>query len=235
MKKMMILLSLIFVFGLLSFNVSNVELPGPDEAIQMLKDGNKRYVNGESKFPHLDQARRDLTSSKGQHPFATIIGCSDSRVPVEQIFDVGIGDIFTIRVAGNVIDVDEAGSVEYGIGHLHTPVFVVLGHTSCGAVTAVAKDAELHGNIPALVDNIKPAVERAKHSHGEGFSEEMLNEAIENNVFQSIHDLFKISHEAVDLVKKGKLKVVGAIYDLHTGEVKWLGEHPDQEQLLSSE
>ena len=205
-----------------------------EEALKTLKEGNLRYVNNNRIYGNQDQPRRDLTSTKGQHPFATVIGCSDSRVPIEHIFDVGIGDVFVIRVAGNVVDIDEAGSIEYGVEHLHTPLFVVLGHSECGAVTAVVKNAEVHGNIPKLVDNIQPAVEKARHSHGETYSDELLVQAIHNNVFQSIEDLFAISPITAQLVKDGKLKVVGAVYHLDNGEVEWLGEHPQQQAFLAS-
>jgi methyl-accepting chemotaxis protein/carbonic anhydrase len=205
----------------------------PDQALQKLKDGNARYVSGKRQFPNLNQSRRNFTSTKGQHPFATIIGCSDSRVPIEHVFDAGIGDIFPIRVAGNVSDTDEIGSIEYGVEHLKTPVFVVLGHSQCGAVTAVVKGVEVHGSIPALIDNIIPAVEHAKHDHGNEFSEDLLNAAIEENVWQSIEDLLKRSPGTLELVKSGKLKIVGAVYNLATGRVNWMGEHPQQSQLLS--
>jgi methyl-accepting chemotaxis protein len=205
----------------------------PQEALQKLKDGNARYVLGNSIHPNLNQARRDQTSTKGQYPFATIIGCSDSRVPVELVFDAGLGDIFPIRVAGNVSDVDEVGSIEYGVEHLHTPIFVVLGHTGCGAVTAVARGDEVHGSIPALVDNIIPAVEKAKHEHGDTFSQELLASAIQHNVWQSIDDLLKRSPGTVKLVEEGKLIIVGAVYDLATGRVNWMGAHPDQAALIS--
>lgn len=206
----------------------------PQEALTQLKQGNERYVNGVSSHPHLNQHQRNLTWENGQHPFATIIACSDSRVPVELVFDVGIGDIFSIRVAGNVCDVDEVGSIEYGVAHLHTPVLVILGHSSCGAVTAVTRGDKVHGSIPALVDNIAPAVKHAKHKHGSEFSEELLNAAIENNVWQSIEDLLTHSPDARELVEKGELIVEGAIYDLHTGEVIWLGHHPQEASLLKS-
>lgn len=204
-----------------------------EEALTQLKKGNERFVNNERKFEHLSKDRLIETSEKGQHPFATLITCSDSRVPVEHIFDAGIGDVFVIRVAGNVVDTDEAGSIEYGVEHLHTPIFVVLGHTNCGAVTAVVKDAEVHGNIPKLVDNIIPAVDKAEEAHGHDFSEQLLSTAIVNNVWQSVEDLLSTSHISKELVSSGKLIIVGAIYHMDTGEVEWLGEHPQQKELLT--
>jgi len=204
----------------------------PDKALTMLKDGNARFAAGKSSQPNTDSKRLIDTAKNGQHPFATVIACSDSRVPVEILFDRGVGDIFTIRVAGNVVDVDEAGSIEYGVGHLGTPVLVVLGHTGCGAVTAVATDAEVHGNIPALVDNIGPAVEKAKSEHPDLKGKDLVPAAVKTNVWQAIEDLFKKSEEARHLVKDKKLKVVGAVYHLSDGKVEWLGEHPGQKDLI---
>lgn len=238
MKRFFPIHSAVFVF--LTFYIVNISAAhaateaskiSPDEAVQQLKAGNLRYKSGRSKYINLDSKRRNETV-KGQHPFASIIGCSDSRVPIEPIFDAGIGDIFVIRVAGNVIDTDEAGSIEYGVDHLGTPVLVVLGHSKCGAVTAVTRGEEIHGNIPLLVDNITPAVKKAKKIHGSTISDKLIEEAIVLNVWQSIEDLFKRSHITANRVKDKKLKVIGAVYHLDTGEVKWLGEHPTQSKLL---
>lgn len=134
----------------------------PEEAMKKLADGNSRYAAGACLHSDINQARRTETAQKGQHPIATILSCSDSRVPPEYIFDQGIGDLFVIRVAGNVADTDEIGSAEYGVDHLGTPVLMVLGHSKCGAVTAVATGTEVHGSIPALVENIKPALLKQK-------------------------------------------------------------------------
>ena len=108
-----------------------------DEAMRVLKEGNARYVEGKLQHPHQDRARRALTAAQGQHPLATVLTCSDSRAPAEIIFDQGIGDIFVVRVAGNVAATDEIGSIEYAVDHLAVPLVVVLGHSQCGAVTAV--------------------------------------------------------------------------------------------------
>jgi len=224
-----------FAIALFILLAGFTKLTSPDDVIKKLKHGNERFVQNDRTYPNQDKERIDLTSEKGQYPYATVIACSDSRVPVEHLFDAGIGDIFVIRVAGNVIDIDEAGSIEYGVDHLHTPVLVVLGHSGCGAVTAVCRGDEVHGNIPKLVDNIVPAVNKAKHEHGEEFNPELLSAAVKNNVWQSIEDLISISPVSVKLIKNGKLKVVGAIYHLDSGKVEWLGEHPHQKDLLALE
>lgn len=212
-------------------NTSKVEKPSPDEAIQILKDGNTRFVSGKSIHPHADVARLIQAGKENQrdHAYATVITCSDSRVPVDLLFDAGIMDIFTLRVAGNVIDTNEAGSVEYGLAHVDTPVFVVLGHTQCGAVTAVTQEVQGHGhplevNIFPLVDGIIPAVQRAIKTHPEVKGADIIPYAIIENVWQGIEDLFMKSPVSRELVKSGKAKVVGAIYDVGTGKIEWLPE-----------
>ncbi len=204
-----------------------------NKAMQLLKSGNSRYVDGSRTYQHQDKLRlREVTTA--QHPYATVVSCSDSRVPVEHIFDAGLGDIFTVRVAGNVCDVDEIGSIEYGIGHLFTPMLVIMGHSACGAVTAVATDAEVSGSIPALVDNIVPAVAMARKEHPYLTAKDLVPEAIKANVMTSMADLFAHSPEACAMVQSGFLNVVGAVYDLETGKVEWLGPHPNQTDMVST-
>jgi carbonic anhydrase len=208
-----------------------VKKPSPDEAIAMLKEGNKRFVDGKAINPNSDAARLALAGSKnqGDYAYATVITCSDSRVPVETLFDAGVMDIFVIRVAGNVCDTDEIGSIEYGLAHVNTPVLVVLGHTQCGAVTAVTHALQgtghaLERNIPPLVDNIQPAVKRAMAANPSLQGDAVIPTAIVENVWQGIEDLFMASPATRDVVKSGKAKVVGAIYDVGTGNIEWLPE-----------
>ncbi|MCP4219424.1 MAG: carbonic anhydrase [bacterium] len=203
--------------------------PSPREVIKMLKEGNTRFYKGKSLHPHMDIERLKQAGSEnqGDHAYATVITCSDSRVPVELLFDAGVMDIFVIRVAGNVCDGDECGSIEYGLAHVHTPVLVVLGHTQCGAVTAVThavngKGHALERNIPALVDNIEPAVINAQKNNPAIKGDDIIPYAIEENVCQGIYDLFMQSPATRNLVKEGKVIVAGAIYDVGTGRIKWL-------------
>jgi carbonic anhydrase len=209
-------------------------VPGvpPEVALSRLKEGNLRFRSDAMQHPNLGPERRRETAEKGQAPFATILSCSDSRVPCELIFDQGIGDLFIVRVAGNVCDVDETGSIEYGIGHLGTSLLVVLGHEKCGAVTAAAKGGDLEGSIPQLVDNIRPAVAEAQRLHPRMDPEPLVTFALRANVLQSIEDLLRRSEVARDLVREGKVSVVGAVYDIESGEVTWLGSHPRQIALL---
>ncbi len=202
------------------------------EAQARLQSGQARYLNGSATHANQDSARRSEVAS-GQAPFATILTCSDSRVSPEILFDQGLGDLFVVRVAGNVAKIDEIGSIEYGAGHLGAPLLVVLGHSSCGAVKAVAEGAEVHGNIPQLVDTIVPAVEKTKVANPGLAGAALIAKAVEANVWQSIDNIFENSATVRDLVKAGKLKVVGAVYDLTTGAVQWQGEHPEQARLLA--
>lgn len=230
MKRSAILGAAVFATALLA-NETGSSISA-DAVIQRLKSGNARFVTGTSEHGNLSAVRRAQTAAEGQKPIATILDCSDSRVPVEQIFDQGVGDLFTIRVAGNVADTDEVGSVEYGVGHLGTPVLIVLGHTGCGAVTAVAKKAEVHGSIPALVDNIVPAVERVRKRTGAGKTDDaFIGLCIRENVFQSIADLLERSPELAARLREQKVKIIGALYHLEDGQVEWLGEHPEQGTL----
>lgn len=218
-----------------SFGLGAIAAPAggvsPAEAQKRLSDGNQRFAQGQSLHPNCDESRRRDTAAHGQHPIATILTCSDSRVAPERIFDLGVGDAFVIRVAGNVSDTDEIGSIEYGVEHLHTPLLVVMGHGSCGAVAAVAGGAELDGCLPQLVDNIVPAVRQTRRANPGLGSEALIAKAVEANVFQSIADLFMNSGDVRELVEKKELKVVGAVYDLGSGSVRWLGEHPEQSAL----
>ena len=205
-----------------------------DKALAALTEGNERYAQGKSAHADSGVERMKELADKGQHPFAAVLGCADSRVPPEEVFDRGLGDIFTVRVAGAVADVDEIGSLEYAVEHLKTPLVVVLGHTKCGAVTAVVKEEHAGGSIPQLVDNIVPAVQAVKRDHPDAKGEELVGMAVEANVLQSIYDLFRKSSVIREEVAAHKLKVVGAVYDIAAGKVKWLGEHPWQAEFLKA-
>ncbi|MBZ9688620.1 carbonic anhydrase [Clostridium estertheticum] len=156
----------------------------------------------------------------GQHPFAVIITCSDSRVPPEFIFDQGLGDLFVVRVAGNVIDKIELGSVEYAVEHLKTPLIVVMGHENCGAVEAAVEESgkKQHGNIGAIIDKIEPSVKKVKSKNlqGENLVEQVTNENINNSSRELKHS--KIIKEEL---KKGNIKIVEAKYLLKSGVVQW--------------
>jgi len=201
-------------------------------SLKALQEGNARFVTGKSIHPNADHDRLKLTAEKGQHPFVTILSCSDSRAPLEIIFDQGVGDIFAVRVAGNVCGINEIASIEYGVEHLATPLLVVLGHTQCGAVKAATTGAKAHGNIAALMEKIRPAVKTAAKSHPDLKGDELVTFAIEANIWKSIADLFIKSEIILESVQNGKCIILGAIYDISTGKVNWLGKHSDECKLL---
>jgi carbonic anhydrase len=204
----------------------------PDAALTLLQEGNAHFVAGKLKHPHQNQERRVQTATKGQAPFATILSCSDSRAPVELIFDQGVGDLFVVRVAGNVAGVDEIASMEYAAEHLHAPLLVIMGHSKCGAVTAVVENARLHGSMPSLAAKIRPAVYKTRRAHQDLHGDAFLAAAIKANVQQAMADVLIRSRIIKDLIKAGKLKVIGAIYDLESGKVEWLGPHPGEKELV---
>lgn len=211
-------LSKFFIVALFWVAVSGFVYAGlgnGDESLTKLIDGNKRFVSGEiAKKDIGNERRQELT--KGQHPFATVISCSDSRVAPELIFDQGLGDIFIIRVAGNVVEPTTLGSIEYGVEHLHTPLLVILGHESCGAVKATLEaKGNPEGNIGAILKKIMPAVNTAKKAKKDPGG--TLNLAIQENVKNTYKDIMK-SKIVSELVHEGKLKVIGAEYYLGTGK-----------------
>ena len=192
-----------------------------EEAQKLLVEGNQRYTSGHLLKQDLGAAKREHLVTKGQKPFAVVVTCSDSRVPAELIFDQGLGDIFVVRVAGNVMDQVAMGSVEYGVEHLHTPLLVVMGHEKCGAVQATVDGGEAPGSIGAIVAKIKPSVEKAKAA---GVTGDALYEAVtDENIKATIAEIEK-SPIVEELIHEGHLKIVGAKYHQSTGEVVFIEE-----------
>lgn len=207
--------------------------PKPDAAsiLVQLKEGNERFRAGVAKGPHRDLPRVALAANvdQGDHALATVLTCSDSRLPVELIMDTGIMDLFVVRVAGNVADGDEIGTMEYGVTAVRTSLVVVLGHTGCGAVKAVLQSRQgqaldLSPNLKALVENITPAVDRVLGTPDHKAAPNMLRAAVEENVWQSVHDMLANSPIIRKLLQEGKIKVVGAVYNLDTAAIDWLDE-----------
>ena len=205
-----------------------------EEALAMLKEGNERWVANKPTSPNTDAARRKDVADNGQKPFVTILSCADSRLPVERIVDRGVGEVFTIRVAGNIAGISETGTVEYGLGHLNTPLLVVMGHTKCGAVAAAASGAEVHGKIADIVDAIEPAVARTKRKNPGLEGAELAAAAVKENVWQTVFGLIRESKDIRTMVSAGKVKVVGAVCDISTGKIEWLGEHPWQHEMIDA-
>lgn len=193
----------------------SASMPDPDTALQMLLTGNQRFAQHQPQYPDQSAARlREVTQA--QHPFATVLSCADSRVPVEIVFDQGIGDIFDVRIAGNIATPESLGSIEYAVALLGTPLLMVLGHERCGAVTAAVKNEALPGEIGTFVQAILPAVDRVKDQAGDP-----VDNAVAANVEYQIEQLMR-SQLLADRLAAGKLKIVGGRYDLDTGRVTLL-------------
>jgi carbonic anhydrase len=189
-----------------------------DSALAELKEGNKHHVAHRYSHPH-ETPERQIQLVNEQHPHSQILSCADSRVPPEIIFDQGLGDIFIVRVAGNVAADTELASLEYGAEHLHIPLLVVLGHQRCGAVTAAVQGGEQPGHIPVLVTLLRPAVEKSR-----GLPGDAIDNAVRMNVEMVVNQLRSSTPVLSALVKEGKLKIVGGVYSLDTGKVTWLPE-----------
>jgi carbonic anhydrase len=193
----------------------------PEIVIQSLKEGNKRFMNNDLTARDHSALVRDAAG--GQYPKAVILSCLDSRVPVEDIFDKGIGDLFVARVAGNFANEDILGSLEYGCKVSGAKLILVMGHEYCGAIKAAIDNVKL-GNITHMLTNIKPAVINAqdykgkKNSKNDGFVEYVMT----NNVLHTIAVIKAKSPILKEMEEKGEIKIVGAYYNLHTGEVKFL-------------
>ncbi|AFY46252.1 carbonic anhydrase [Nostoc sp. PCC 7524] len=194
-------------------NPPNSNSVNPQQALKRLLDGNERFSQLRPKYPN--QSRTRLQSvAKGQYPFATILGCADSRVPAEIIFDQGLGDLFVVRVAGNVASDMAIGSLEYATSVLGSQLIVVLGHRQCGAVAAAIQNKPLPGRISYVVEEIKPALANVKSTS------KNINEAgVIDNIQYQAEKLLKKSTILAKLVRQGKLKIVGAVYDIDTGKV----------------
>ncbi len=191
-------------------------LPSADAVLAELKAGNAHYVAKTYQRPHQTAARQQELASN-QSPHCAILTCADSRVPPEIIFDQGLGDIFDVRVAGNVAGDDEVASIEYAAEHLHVPLVVVMGHSHCGAVTAALEGGALPGKLPTLIAALGPAVNQSAHESGD-----RLENAIRDNVVYVVQQLRAAKPVLSELVATGKLRIVGAVYSLDTGKVDWL-------------
>lgn len=189
-----------------------------EDALKRLVDGNKRYLAGKNSAGHRTAQRRSEVA-KGQHPFAVIVGCSDSRVPPEILFDQGIGDLFVVRSAGNVIDDIALGSIEYAVEHLGVQLVLVLGHERCGAVDATLKGGEIGGKLKSVVDAIKPAVDKAKAKGQTSPGCDLLCSSVKSNARMVAEKIRKASPVLTESIENGKLRVAGAYYELDSGTV----------------
>ena len=194
----------------------------PEKALQYLKEGNQRFQNNLKANRNLLEQVND--TSEGQFPFATILSCIDSRVSAELVFDQGLGDIFSVRIAGNFVNEDILGSMEFASKLAGTKLIVVLGHTSCGAVKGACDDAKL-GNLTAMLSKIKPAVNAISEPKDQSLrnskNSEFVDKVSEKNVLLTIERIFKESEVLAEMQKNGEIMIVGAMYDVNTGEVNF--------------
>jgi len=204
-----------------TFALSQEHSHAPDSVLTSLKMGNSEFVAGKFDVHGVDpQLRNEL--SKGQHPGAVVLTCADSRVSPELIFNKGLGDLFVIRVAGNVTNDDIIASIEYAVEHLHSSLVVVMGHTNCGAIGAAVSDlqdpsAKIDNHVRSLTDKIQTAI-RAENLN----ESDLSRKALLSNVMYNVNLLSESRPVLAEAVKHGEIKIVGAVYDLATGKVNWL-------------
>ena len=219
MKKIFILS--VFILSIL-FNAKacyahNVKNLSAADSLNKLKEGNERYVTLHQKHPDESKKRRKEMMN-GQHPFAIILSCSDSRVPLELIFDQGLGDLFEIKNAGNVLDDHVIGSIEYAVMHCGVKLIVIMGHQDCGAIAATLSGVSETKYIKSLEDSIQPAIEDCKEKGLEINSDNV----VKAHVMQDINELLKEDHYLVDYMKKHNVKIVPAYYHIDSGKVDFL-------------
>ena len=193
------------------------EAVSPKEALQRLKDGHARFLIGKAK-PRVVDAKAWAKLAKGQEPFAVILACADSRVPPELLFDQGLGDLFVVRVAGNVTGPSILGSIEYAVQQLRAPLIVVLGHESCGAVKAALSDDDPDGNLGFLLREVHVG------RHLPADKKEVMPAAIKSNVLFHAAEITKRSTILKDFVSMGRVQVVAGVFSLTTGDIEWLPE-----------
>ena len=202
------------------------------DALDELRDGNRRFAAGEIDAETIASRVHRVGMSGGQNPFAIDLACSDSRVPVELVFDQGLGDLFVIRVAGNIVAPSQIGSVEFAANQFGTRLVVVLGHSDCGAIAATLEELSLEQthrspNLRAIVDRVRPAIEPVLQSHAQGDEAALTAAAVRANILASVD---KLSHDSLileQLIESGELTIVGAEYSIETGKVEFF----DQDSL----
>ena len=206
------------------------------DALERLREGNRRFASDEVSKDTLASREHHVGAARPQHPFAIILACSDSRVPTELIFDCGIGDLFVIRVAGNIVAPSQIGSIEFAAKQFGTRLVVVLGHSNCGAIIATLqelalKESHRSPNLRAIVDRVRPAVEPVLAKNNDVNDESVINDCVRANVRASVEHLQNGSVILEQLIEAGDLQIVGAEYSIETGKIDFFD---DQHQFLNS-
>jgi len=199
-------------------NKHTLEQMTPEKALDLLKAGNHRFLN--NKQEERDLLEQKTSTSSGQYPFAVILGCVDSRVPPELVFDLGIGDVFSIRIAGNFVNEDILGSMEFATKVVGSKQILVMGHTSCGAIQGAKDQVEL-GNLTGLVNKLQPAVEAVRNEVGPDDNLD-INRIATANVKLTIEDIKMKSPILLEMLEKNEIGITGAMYDISTGKVEFL-------------
>ncbi|WP_245577036.1 carbonic anhydrase [Maridesulfovibrio zosterae] len=227
---MLLFLILAVLFGMLSSiclaensTVESAQKLGADQSLVLLKEGNLRFMKGSSVYPNQTSHQRKVLALQGQNPFATIVSASDSRVDPVLIFDRGLGDIFTVRLAGNVVGSDTLASVEYSMLALETPLLVVMGHTRSTLIQAAVEGVKMNGHLMQLLGKLEPAIKMTKVLYPSLKGTELINKVAEINVRQVMRDILGHCPAILGKVRSGKARIMGAIYDTDTGAVRWLG------------
>ncbi|MGB5490585.1 MAG: carbonic anhydrase [Woeseiaceae bacterium] len=207
-------------------------MTSPTDALNELRDGNRRFVAGEIDAESLAKHAHQVGMSGGQNPFAIILACSDSRVPVELVFDQGFGDLFVIRVAGNIVAPSQIGSIEFAASQFGTPLVVVLGHSNCSAVVATLKELSLEQthrspNLRAIVDRVRPAIAPILAAHAGHDEDALVGAAVRANILASVERLTHGSLILEQLIDAGNLVIVGAEYSIETGKVEFLDDQQE--------
>jgi len=210
---------------------SKLSMITAEEALNRLQAGNKRFASGNPNIESLDFEKRRAALIEGQAPFAVILGCSDSRVPAEIVFDQGLGDLFVIRVAGNIVAPSQIGSIEFAVESFGTPLVVVLGHSNCGAVSATLDSMDRprdkqSSHLYSIVDRVRPSLEPLLATNLRNDREALLTQAVRANISASANHIRKRSPILEQLHQNGKLLVVGAKYSLETGVVDFFDGMP---------
>lgn len=196
--------------------------PIPTEPLGKLQYGNELFAKGKLLSPPVDEMTRYKLETEGQKPFAIIVSCADSRVPPELIFNQGLGDLFVVRVAGNIVNEENLASIEYAVEHLKAPLIVVLGHTHCGAVKAAVSGKHLEGHLPQLVAHIKPVVNQLHSTHPHLKGDALIERVIQENVRHTLQIIYQRSEILRKYYDQGKLEFAGGVYHLREGKVEWL-------------
>ncbi len=227
------------IVGLFSFVLVNAKIgqAGPPlkraDVLQRLEDGNKRFAEGKSKHPNNDTARIQAAAADPQTPFAIVLACSDARVPVELLFDQGIGDLFVVRVEGNAAGPTEVASLEHAVRQFpHVPILLVLGHTSCRAVHAAIEKPDDSGLFKRILDRIQFAVDMGRKANPHLEGKDLAIPVTQYNVRRSQEVVIRSSEYIKKRAQDGPLTIYGALYNTETGRLKWLGQHPDNFKII---